>query len=128
MRAELATKGIAMLSESSMVAIGMSCVSGLMAVLWWLLRHKDAQQQREISDMKEQHSKDVQMLLEKHSEDVERLRDLELTIAKTHYVKTELDHKFDKLEGSIRTGLNDLGNKLDTFGEKVVARLVSEKR
>ena len=87
-------------------------LSGLFAVLWWLLRNKDASQQKEIST-----------LWDKHDEDAKRLQDLELDIAKHHYLKIELDPKFDRLALSFRTDMEALGLKVEKLTDAVIRRV-----
>lgn len=81
-------------------------LSGLFSVVWYLLRKKDEQQEEQI-----------RLLFLKHDEDVKRLQDLELDIAKKHYVKEELDRMFDKLEKAVKDGFDTLGKKFDNLGQ-----------
>ena len=89
--------------------IGMWIFGAVGAVLWYLLRQKDAKQQTDIDN-----------LLKKHEEDTQRLADLSLEIAKKHYERLELDGKFDKLDCSIRDGLKELGSKFDRLAEALM--------
>ena len=89
--------------------IGMWIFGAVGTVLWYLLRQKDAKQQ-----------KDIELLWTKHDEDAQRLTDLSLEIAKKHYERPELDGKFDRLEASIRDGLKDLGAKFDRLAEALI--------
>lgn len=84
----------------------MLALSGIVAVLWWLLRQKDAAQARQI-----------EQLFQKHDEDAKALQDLRVEIAKTHYVKDELDARFDRLETTFRDGFGNLGQKFDRLSE-----------
>ena len=90
------------MSEASIVEIALAGVSALLIVLWYLLQQKDAKQQ-----------KDIELLWTKHDADATELQQLKLQIASQHYVKTELDSKFDRMEEAFRTGFKDLGAKLD---------------
>ncbi len=74
--------------------------TGIAAIVWWLLRMKDIRQQESID-----------ILFKKHDEDAKRLDDFKLEIAKLHYVKPELDAKFDKLEVSFKSGMDSLGDR-----------------
>jgi len=85
----------------------------------YLLRQKDADQQRQLEELQRQ--KDA--LWEKHDEDAERLQELELKIASEHYVKRELDGKFDKLESAITGGLNSLGERFDKLANAMTEHL-----
>lgn len=85
------------LHDGAVLAIG-----GVFTVLWWLLRQKDYRQEKQI-----------ELLFQKHDDDAKRLQDLELEIAKNHYLKNELDAKFDKIENAFRDGMKDMGDKID---------------
>jgi biopolymer transport protein ExbB/TolQ len=100
-----------MLTPDSITAIILFFVGGVFVVLWWLLRMKDSAQAGQIA-----------LLFEKHDEDVKRLSDLELKIAERHYQKTELDGKFERLESSFRTGIDQLGTKFDRLAETLLSR------
>lgn len=95
--------------------------SGLIIVLWYLLRQKDNKQADEITK-----------LFELHDADVEKLTSLKLELAKNHYEKAELDPKFIRLELAITEGLNrmnrDLGLKLDKLSDVMQAHLIDEGR
>lgn len=95
--------------EYAALQIGMGLFGAIAAVLWYLLRQKDARQQRQID-----------LLWEKHDEDAQRLTDLSIEIAKKHYERPELDGKFDRLEASIRDGLKELGGKFDRLAEALM--------
>lgn len=112
---------------------------GLFTVLWWLLRNKDERQQQEfntfvqaIETYKEVRKLEVEksfdqlwtkqrddynQLIIKHETDVRELAELRERIAREHYVKQELDNKFDKLERAFTNGFKDLGTKLDRLNE-----------
>ena len=100
-----------MLTPDSITAIILFFLGGVFVVLWWLLRMKDSAQAEQIA-----------ILFHKHDEDAQRLADLELKIAERHYQKVELDSKFEKLELSVRTGLDQLGVKLDRLAETLMSR------
>ncbi len=78
-------------------------------VVWWLLRNKDAKQEEAIK-----------LLFQKHDEDSKRLDDFQLEIAKYHYIKPELDAKFDKLEVAIKDSMDNLGKKFDRLSEILI--------
>ena len=84
-------------------------VTGVAVVLWWLLRNKDARQEDAIK-----------LLFEKHDEDVRRLDSFQLEIARQHYIKPELDAKFDKLESAVKEGMDSLGKKFDRLSECLI--------
>ena len=91
-------------------------LSGAGTVVWYLLRQKD-----------EQHSEQIKLLFKKHDEDASELAALKLQIASQHYVKSELDLKFDKLEHAFRDGFNALGNKFDKLGEALLNHINQEE-
>lgn len=90
------------MSEASIVEIVLAIVSAFFIVLWYLLQQKDSKQQ-----------KDIELLWTKHDMDAKELELLKLQIASQHYVKTELDSKFDRMEETFRSGFKDLGTKVD---------------
>lgn len=89
------------MSEIVMAEVGIFLLGGIFTVLWFLLRQKDAKQGDEIA-----------LLFKKHDEDAKRLQELELDIARRHYVKDELDSRFDRLENSIRESMRELGAEI----------------
>jgi uncharacterized protein HemX len=91
-------------------------ISGVGTVLWYLLRQKDEQQ-----------AEQIKLLFKKHDEDAEELRKLQLQIAQQHYVKGELDVKFDKLEGAFRDGFSALGAKFDELGRALMQHIQQEE-
>jgi len=84
---------------------------GVFSVLFWLLRQKDAKQEKAID-----------LLFGKHDDDAKRLQDLELDIARKHYVKEELDSRFRTLEASVREGLISLEKKIDRLIDAQMSR------
>lgn len=91
--------------------VGEAIVGGIFTVLWWLLKNKDERQEDSIK-----------MLFEKHEEDAKKLEELKLEIARQHYIKPELDAKFDRLEISIKDGMHELGNKFDKLSSILINR------
>lgn len=91
-------------------------VAGVGSVVWYLLRQKDEQQ-----------GEQIKLLFKKHDEDAKELEALKLQIASQHYVKSELDLKFDKLESAFRDGFNALGNKFDKLGEALISHIHLEE-
>lgn len=100
------------MSEQYIVTLA---VSGVFTVLWWLLRQKDAAQ-----------SKQIELLFQKHDQDAQALQDLRVEIAKQHYVKSELDGKFDRLESAFRDGFGTLGQKFDRLSEALTEHIRTE--
>ena len=91
--------------------VSLTILSGLFTVMWWLLRQKDEKQESAIK-----------ILFDKHDEDSRRLDDLKLEIARQHYVKQELDVKFDRLDLSIKTGMHELGEKFDNLATVLIKK------
>lgn len=90
-------------------------ISGVFAVLWFLLKQKDAKQEESI-----------RLLFQKHDEDAKALQELRLQIAEGHYKKTELDFKFEKLELAIVNSFNVLGGKFDKLSDVLVDHIRKE--
>lgn len=65
-------------------------------------------------------AKQIDLLFLKHDEDAQKLQDLELKIAQRHYVKEELDMKFDKLEKAFTEGFKALGDKFDKLSDRLM--------
>lgn len=99
--------------------IAVSVVVGLIA---YLLRQKDLQQQQQILELRSDAEKQVALLWQKHDQDAKDLSDLRLHIASQHYVKTELDSRFDKMELAFQHGFQDIGAKLDKLNDILVER------
>jgi hypothetical protein len=75
----------------------------------WFLRSKDEFQGKQIA-----------LLFTKHDDDAKALEALRLQIASNHYVKHELDMRFDKLEAAFRSGFSDLGSKFDRLADRLI--------
>ena len=90
-------------------------LAALVAVVAYLLRQKDEEQ-----------AKSIALLFKKHDEDVEKLKVLELKVATDHYIKPELDAKFDKMETTFRLGFESLGSKFDKLTDILVAHVAKE--
>ena len=92
-------------------------ISLLIGLAGWLLSNKDAKQ-----------SKEIDLLFKKHDEDAAALAALRLEIAKEHYLKHELDARFQSLESVFRVGMNDLGAKFDRLSGILVEHITSEDK
>jgi len=90
-------------------------VSILIGIVGWLLSNKDAKQ-----------AKEIEVLFRKHDEDAAALAALRLEIAKEHYLKHELDARFQSLESVFRTGMADLGQKFDHLAQVLTDHIVRE--
>ena len=87
-------------------------IGGLVAVISWALKQKDEAQGRQIT-----------ALWTKHDEDAKALAELKERIAREHYLKHELDSRFESLELSFREGMRDLGGKMDKLTETLIQTL-----
>lgn len=90
------------MSESSIVEIGLAAMAGLGTILWYLLTQKDSKQEEAIK-----------LLWQKHDVDAKELENLKLQIASQHYVKAELDQKFNQMDATMRNGFQILSGKVD---------------
>lgn len=97
--------------------IGMLFLGGLFTVLWFLLRKKDEAQEDRID-----------LLFELHDKDVHRLQNLELDIAKKHYVKDELNIMFDRMERTFSQGFESLGKKFDDLNKTLTEHMRESNR
>lgn len=87
--------------------------SMLIGLVGWLLSNKDAKQAEEIA-----------ILFKKHDDDAAALAALRIEIAKEHYLKHELDSRFQSLEQAIKESSHTLGLKFDHLAETLVAHLI----
>ena len=92
-------------------------ITGFFTVLWWLLKNKDSHQEKLIESLQSQ----ITVLFTKHDIDVAELSGMKLQLAQQHYIKPELDLKFDKIETSIKEGMGDLGRKFDRLSEALLS-------
>ena len=95
--------------------LGMQAV---LIVLWYLLRQKDAAQEKEIAGLRAENK----LLWEKHDADVQRLADLELKVASGYYQKHELDARLERMEQAVQSGLERLTVKVDRIAEMLAER------
>lgn len=99
------------MSEQVMIAL-LTLMGGAM---WETLRRQNSAQQSQIN-----------LLFKKHDEDAERLEALRLEIATHHYVKGELDTRFDHLDRTFRDGFMDLGKKFDRLSDLLINHIQKE--
>lgn len=90
-------------------------LGGVITVLWWLLRDRDAKQQKAID-----------LLFQKHDADAAALEALKLQIASQHYLKSELDAKFDRLDGTIRDGFRGFGEQIEKLSGLLIDHITKE--
>jgi hypothetical protein len=94
-----------------MLETALAVLSGIFTVLWWLLRQKDERQEEAIK-----------LLFTKHDSNEKKIDAFQLEVAKMHYVKPELDAKFDRLEVSIKEGMHELGTKFDKLSDVLIKK------
>lgn len=104
--------------EQQVFEIGLAFIGGIFSLIFWLLRKKDESQEKQI----EAQQKQIELLFKKHDDDAQRLAELELKIAQNHYIKPELDNKFERIEESIRDGLKELSGKFDKLSDILIQR------
>lgn len=92
-----------------------AAILGLIGLVGYFLRQKDSEQGAKIDKL---------FLI--HDKDVEKLAALELKIASDHYIKPELDAKFDKMEATFKEGFHTLGHKFDKLTDILVAHITKE--
>ena len=90
------------MSETAIVEAGLAIATAFFGILGYLLQQKDAKQEEAIK-----------LLWDKHDVDAKELELLKLQIASQHYVKSELDSKFDRMEETFKEGFKSLGMKVD---------------
>ena len=95
--------------------LGTAGILGLIGVIGWFLRQKDEQQ-----------AKAIALLFCKHDDDAQALASLRLEIAKEHYLKHELDARFQSLEHTFKVGMSDLGAKFDRLSEILIDHITRE--
>lgn len=87
----------------------------LIAIVGWLLSNKDAKQ-----------AKEIDLLFKKHDADAQALADLKLEIAKEHYLKHELDQRFQQLDSTFREGFRELKTSFDELSRVLIAHITKE--
>ena len=102
-------------------------VLGLVSVVMWFLRNKDEQQEKQLKSMgikahedNDFQAKQIALLFAKHEEDACRLDQFQLQIAREHYVKQELDTRFDRLESAFAKGFSEMGSKIDKLSDVMI--------
>lgn len=100
-------------------------ITGIFVVVWFLLRQKDAKQQKEFDEYRISQEKIVTKLFELHDKDAKELQDLKLQIAANHYEAKTIDGKFEKLETTFKDGFKELGAKFDKFFSMYTSHLTN---
>ena len=99
------------------LTLALALMTGVFALIGWLLKDKDAKQEGVLTSHKEQ----IELLFTKHDVDAKDLQEMRVMLAQEHYRKPELDSKFDRLDKSITDGLNAISVKVDKLTEAVMA-------
>lgn len=71
-------------------------------------------------------SESIRLLFQKHDEDSARLDAFQLEIARKHYVKEELDARFDRLEMAFTKGFDTMGGKFDKLSDLLMDHIQKE--
>jgi hypothetical protein len=87
----------------------------LIGLVGWLLSNKDTKQGEEIK-----------LLFKKHDDDAAALAALRIEIAKEHYLKHELDSRFQSLQDTFKDELRGLGNKFDHLTNVLIEHVRKE--
>lgn len=103
-------------------------LTGICTVMWSMFNERKAAHDKEIAEIKVKYDTEMEVLWKKHDEDVIELRELQREIDRKHYVKDELDKRFEKLEHTISIGLSGLGDKFDKFGIDIIGALAEYKK
>lgn len=92
-------------------------ILGLVSIVMWFLREKDEAQAKQIA-----------LLFLKHDQDADALADLKERIAREHYVKGELDTRFQRLEDAFTHGFTELGAKIDKLSDAMMAHMLKGEK
>ena len=105
------------MTESQLIEIGLGFLGSVFAVIGWLLKGKDASQEKEL-----------ETLWKKLDTVTNDLQEHKLSIAEGHYKKPELDSRFSKLEETIKHGFDGMGEKFDKLSDALMAHINFEDR
>lgn len=106
----------------------------------YLLNKKDTAQEKEIEALKAAQKEQldalreliaatqaqIALLFKKHDDDVAALQSLQLQIAKEHYLKHELDQRFQSLEATFRQGFDGLSAEFKELSRILVTHVTKE--
>lgn len=93
--------------------IGVPALFCVLGIIGWFLRSKDEAQAKQIA-----------LLFLKHDDDAAALSELKERIAREHYVKGELDVRFQRLEDAFTHGFTELGMKIDKLADAMMAHIL----
>jgi hypothetical protein len=98
-----------------MTEIVLCVLTLLFSVIGWLLSNKDMKQ-----------AKEIEILFKKHDDDAAALAALKLEIAKEHYLKHELDARFQQLDTTFREGFDGLRSEFKELGRILIGHITKE--
>jgi len=90
----------------------------------YLLNKKDAAQEEKIKAQGEA----IKLLFRKHDDDAAALVLLQRQIDKEHYVKPELDARFQSLESTFREGFTSLRTEFRELAAVLIAHVTKEDK
>lgn len=94
----------------------------LIGLVGWLLADKDTKQQKEIAELQAT----CKLLFKKHDDDAAALVLLQRQIDKEHYVKPELDARFQSLESTFREGFASLKSEFRELAQLLMAHVTKD--
>jgi len=100
----------------SMEQIISGVVAAVFALLWYLLKRKDEAQERHIN-----------ILFAKIHDSETKVGDLRLEIAKDHYLKDEVERRFEKLEKTFKEGFEAINMRLEKLTDILQSRRENDK-
>jgi hypothetical protein len=114
-------------------------IGALWAITAYLFKRKDDAQEKRIDDLEKRSEADIErvkkdgdadrdaleknhqtqlaLLFKKHDEDAAALNKLQVEIAQRHYVKDELDRRFESLEQTFSRGFDKLGDQIERLAQ-----------
>jgi hypothetical protein len=101
--------------KEMMTEIVLGVLTLLFSVIGWLLSNKDMKQ-----------AKEIEILFKKHDDDAAALAALKLEIAKEHYLKHELDARFQQLDTTFREGFDGLRSEFKELGRILIGHITKE--
>jgi Tfp pilus assembly protein PilO len=99
------------------IAIGI-----VVSIITWLLNKTDKAQEDKLSAQQEA----IRLLFKKHDDDVAALQALQLQIAKEHYLKHELDQRFQQLDATFREGFAGLRSEFKELARILIDHVTKE--
>lgn len=102
------------------ISLGLSIFGVLIVpVITYLLDKKDTAQEKEIAALQET----CRLLFKKHDEDAAALGLLQRQIDKEHYIKPELDARFQSLETTFREGFTGLRTEFKELANILIVHI-----